>query len=191
VAATLGLSLVDRSRSGAHTADVLSEQLQGIPSNASVVTVTVGGNDLGYSGGLVRAGLIHRGLASTDAGPVATALVEIVERAHVAAPARVVLVDHLTVIGPDRKGLVLTGHQRDHFALVVSALETAFASAAETTGALLVRASAASRDHAVGSADPWVTPWSTLGLLRGRVPYHPNLAGMTAVAGLVVEALRA
>jgi hypothetical protein len=190
VASALGLSLVDRTSSGALTADVLSSQISAVDADASVVTITVGGNDLGYVGAMMKAGLIHRGSASTDGAPVARALATIVERCRQVSPsARIVLVDYLTLIGPSHKGLVLSTRQRAHFSDVASVLEDAFASAAEASGPLLVRASAASRDHAVGSGDPWVTPWSTLGLLKGRIPYHPNLAGMTAVAGLVLEAL--
>jgi hypothetical protein len=54
-----------------------------------------------------------------------------------------------------------------------------------------VTASAASRDHAVGAAEPWVTGWVFGDLLAGGVgPYHPNAARMRAVAELVVQQLR-
>ena len=57
------------------------------------------------------------------------------------------------------------------------------------SGATLVTAAAASRDHHAWSAQPWTVgagiPWP------GRpVPMHPNAAGMRAVADLIVDAVR-
>jgi hypothetical protein len=44
--------------------------------------------------------------------------------------------------------------------------------------------------HAVGTAEPWVTGWVFGDLLAGDVaPYHPNAAGMRAVADLLVAQL--
>lgn len=73
------------------------------------------------------------------------------------------------------------------------ALDAAFAAAAAQSGATLVRASRASLGHGLGSAQPWVTGFAFRPPLRrgrGVAPYHPNLAGMTAVAGLVLDALQ-
>ncbi|MEW9555287.1 GDSL-type esterase/lipase family protein [Nonomuraea sp. NPDC050783] len=63
VADALGLRLTDVTRSGATTADVL-EGRRGVPpqvgavtAGTALVTITVGGNDLGYIGGLIKAGL--------------------------------------------------------------------------------------------------------------------------------------
>jgi hypothetical protein len=70
--------------------------------------------------------------------------------------------------------------------MMADGLAKAFATAAEKTGADLIAASAASLDHAVGSATPWTTGYR---LGRGA-PYHPNEAGMTAVADLIVAKLR-
>ncbi|MGW5195651.1 hypothetical protein ACWEOO_40785, partial [Kribbella sp. NPDC004138] len=59
------------------------------------------------------------------------------------------------------------------------------------TGVDLVAASAASRDHAIGSTEPWTTSFTMLPpTLGGFVPYHPNAAGMQAVAELILATLR-
>jgi lysophospholipase L1-like esterase len=50
-----------------------------------------------------------------------------------------------------------------------------------------VAASAASAGHHAWSAVPWTRRFHLS--LRGGAPYHPNAAGMAAVAGLVIEAL--
>ena len=73
--------------------------------------------------------------------------------------------------------------------MMADGLAGAFAAAAERSGVDLISASAASKDHAVGSPDPWTTGFS---LIPGRgAPYHPTEAGMAAVAELIVERLRA
>jgi len=69
-------------------------------------------------------------------------------------------------------------------------LAAATAEAAAGTGADLVEASTASREHHAGSAEPWVTGWEFGDVLAGGVvPYHPNAAGMRAVADLLVARL--
>jgi hypothetical protein len=50
-----------------------------------------------------------------------------------------------------------------------------------------VAASAASADHHAWSATPWTRGFHLS--LSGGAPYHPNPAGMAAVAGLVLAAL--
>ncbi|MET9312251.1 hypothetical protein ABZX12_10515, partial [Kribbella sp. NPDC003505] len=76
-------------------------------------------------------------------------------------------------------------------ALWAGAGGAAFAKAAAATGVDLVAASAASRDHAIGSPEPWTTAFTMLPpTLGGFVPYHPNAAGMQAVAELILATLR-
>ena len=60
--------------------------------------------------------------------------------------------------------------------------------AASTAGWTYIAASAASADHHAWSAEPWTRRFHLS--LRGGAPYHPNAAGMAAVAGLVITALR-
>ncbi|MGY1747693.1 hypothetical protein [Modestobacter sp. SYSU DS0511] len=101
------------------------------------------------------------------------------------------LVDYLTVV-PDRStpAFPMSEEHRRLCADVGRRLEAATAAAAHNAGAELVAASAASREHAVGSAEPWVTGWVFGDLLGGgAAPYHPNAAGMRAVADLVIDQL--
>jgi hypothetical protein len=62
------------------------------------------------------------------------------------------------------------------------------AAVAKDTGSTLVRVSSLSRGHDACAADPWVTGFPQPG---GAffVPYHPNLAGMTAVASAIDRTL--
>jgi hypothetical protein len=128
---------------------------------------------------------------------VTDSLVSVVEAVRERAPrSRVVLVDYLALVGPGtrpRLDVPLNEEQLPSVAMMAEGLAAAFAKAAATSGADLVAASAASRDHAIGSPEPWTTGFTLRppGLLRGCVPYHPNAAGMRAVADLVLGTLRA
>ena len=67
-------------------------------------------------------------------------------------------------------------------------LAEGFAAAARTSGAELVRVCEPSRTHAVGSDNPWVggfRPRSTM------IQFHPNAAGMEAVADEIIRTLGA
>ena len=57
IAANTGLSLTLAACSGATTNDVLDSQLAALPDPADFVTVSVGGNDLGFSSVLTACGL--------------------------------------------------------------------------------------------------------------------------------------
>lgn len=58
---------------------------------------------------------------------------------------------------------------------------------AEAAGWEYVAASAASADHHAWSEVPWTRHFHLS--LKGGAPYHPNPAGMAAVAGLVLATL--
>jgi lysophospholipase L1-like esterase len=215
LAARLGAALTDLTVSGATTGTILDQpqrarpgrtfppQAQGIPADADLVTVTAGGNDLGYAAGMLRAAWagwlrsrpLTRPLGSAlgrAAPPPATeaavegaasGLVRVVETARARAPrARVVLVDYLTVLGPDTRtgpAVPLSADEITAFRRVADRLAQAFATAARRTGADLLQASALSADHALGSAEPWVTAFRPS---PRHVPFHPCAEGMRAVA---------
>ncbi|MCZ2815947.1 SGNH/GDSL hydrolase family protein [Modestobacter sp. VKM Ac-2984] len=187
-------------------------QVDAVGPDADLVTVTVGGNDVDYLLTLLRCSsradpagvpLPARAFFSTPVDPAAVhaalavlpdRLAQLVGEVRRRAPrARVVLVDYLTVV-PEQAtaGFPMSEEHRVLCADVGRRLEAATAAAAREVGAELVTASAASRDHAVGSREPWVTGWVFGDLLGGGVaPYHPNAAGMRAVADLLVEQLTA
>jgi lysophospholipase L1-like esterase len=192
---------------------VFAPQIESVDAEADLVMITVGGNDLGYLAGVLRTALlgwlgrwpltrsIAGGLRSRSVlRPVAPeqmdaatdGLERIVNDVRERAPwARVILVDYLplftgaTTTGP---GVPLTAAEIGHFRGVAAALSAAYAEASRRTGADLVPASAYDQGHGAGSPVPWV------GGLRVRAlasSYHPTLAGMQAVADLVLEQLAA
>ena len=65
--------------------------------------------------------------------------------------------------------------------VIQSAIDQIFRDAAARTGVELVLASSLSAGHALGSADPWVQPFHPI-LLETGGSFHPNEAGMTAIA---------
>ena len=218
LAEQLGARLTDLTVSGATTTTILDQpqrtpflkrfppQADGISADADLITLTAGGNDLGYAGGMLRvafAGWLRRRPLLRPAGRVlgrnavpdsseadvqraADGLTRVVEVARTRAPqARVVLVDYLTVMGDDTRPGVSTPFELSEIAAfrdLAARLADAFAGASQRTGADLVQASVLSVDHALGSAEPWVTGFRPS---MKPTPFHPNAAGMRAVAEAV------
>jgi lysophospholipase L1-like esterase len=223
LAARLGAELVDLTVSGATTANVLDTpqgvgdgterppQVDGVPEDAAVVTITAGGNDLHFIGAMASVAW-HRlepdspllpllgdafaaGIPAPTADDVerATAgLVRIVERARERAPrCRVLLVDYLTVL--DRASAdhtPFTADELDRLLDIQEAIGKVFRDAAARTGADLVLASELSAGHALGSADPWVQPFHR-DMARAAGSFHPDERGMTAIAEELERVLRA
>ncbi len=185
-------------------------QIDGLPATADLVTITSGGNDVRYIGSMLATawrrydpgarmtamlGPQYPGIPAADAETTEALtglLARVVAAVRRRAPrARIVLVDYLTVLGPGSRSSVVDFAPAElaAFRALQDALERAFRNAAARSGAELVAVSELSRDHAVGSAVPWVEdfvpdPRRTVG------SFHPTLAGMAAVAELLVTGLR-
>lgn len=210
VAAELRLDLVDVTYSGATTANILRDKRFGAPPQIDVldgseglVTVTIGGNDVGYVPLLTLACLPWpvqsvpvlgrrirnlRDRAARDAAldVVAKSLREVSYAIRRRSPrARVLFVDYLTVLPPaGHSASPLANADADLGRHVAITLERLTAAAAEATGCELVKAGEASRAHHAWSHEPWTTG-CRLPCPRRPAPMHPNAAGMRAVAELV------
>lgn len=208
LAARLGLDLIDATVAGSTTAELLAHQLPHLPADTDLVTITSGGNDLDYVGSVIqswysaiaqRQGWLDRWLAEHEgalardpaesikrAPQVRESLARVVQAVRDKAPgARIVLVDYLTLLGPDVGDAPLSDQRLALLRRLAEALAEATAGAARDSGSLLVRASAASHRHGVGSTEPWVVGEAEADM----VPFHPNRAGMSAVADLIAESL--
>ncbi|HEX7323244.1 MAG TPA: SGNH/GDSL hydrolase family protein [Mycobacterium sp.] len=208
VAAELNLELVDRTFSGATTAHALTERQRSAPpqidtldGSESLVTITIGGNDVGYVPMLMAAALprplaslIRRGLPGDQdraLAQVGESLRNVGNAVRERAPhARVLFVDYLTLLPPAGVSAApLPDVEADLCRHVAAGLEEQTAAAAAATGCGIVRAGQASRDHHPWSAQPWAVgpgwplPWRP-------APFHPNAAGMRAVADLVAAQYR-
>ena len=210
VAEKLGLDLVDVTYSGATTANILTDSQHGTPPQAEaldgsedLVTVTIGGNDVGYVPLLMAAGLprivrsvpllgaVVREMVDPTARDralvdVAESLKEVGRTLRQRSPrAKVLFVDYLTLLPPTGAAPPLSDVEVALGRRVADTLERLTGEAAAATGCEWVRVAEASREHHAWSADPWTTrpgfPFP------GRpAPLHPNAEGMRAVADLVV-----
>ena len=206
-----GLTLVDVSCSGAMTANVLRRwaglppQIDALTPDTRLVTVTIGGNDLGYVASLYTASCVGAGdgprpkfcgAGLAKAEPVTaptpqawvkveTALEQIAQGVREKSPnARLVFVDYLTVL-PDRKLCAQTPLSEPEAAILrqtAQRLAQITAAVAARTGAQVLKASDLSRGHDACAKAPWVTGFVPPPGQTAFVAYHPNLAGMTAVA---------
>jgi lysophospholipase L1-like esterase len=214
VARALGLELHDVSYSGATTSDILqpspigaAAQLDAVTPDTRLVTITVGGNDVGYLGRLtlaslpwplrvlpsIKASITRSGDPTVvDEGFAALGenLEQIGRRIRDGAPdSRVLFVDYLTILPPDDVGR--DGPPPADIAAwgrtIAARLSATTKTAAEAADCEFVAAGAASIDHHAWSAVPWTRRFGVS--LRGWAPFHPNAAGMEAVAELVLAAV--
>jgi lysophospholipase L1-like esterase len=214
VAEQLGLDLNDLTYSGATTAHVLCDRQNGAPpqiaaldGSETLVTVTIGGNDVGYIPLLMAASLPRilrhlpllgdrirelrdRDLRDRALAEVFDSLRAVGSALRERAPhARILFVDYLTVLPPAGESAPpLSDTDADLGRHVAATLERRTAEAAAATGCDVVQAGAASRDHHAGSGQAWTVKSTGSGVpLPCRpAPLHPNAAGMRAVAELIV-----
>ena len=212
-----GRNFVDVTFSGATTANVLVDrqraappQIAALDGTETLVTVTIGGNDVGYvpllmAAALPRAArrlpllgsriseLLDRDARDRALADVFDSLCAVGSALRQRSPAaRIFFVDYLTMLPPaGRPAPPLSGADAEVGRHIAETLERLTADAAAATGCEVVRAGVASREHHAWSAAPWTTTPARYGVpLPGRpAPLHPNAAGMRAVAELVLDQL--
>jgi lysophospholipase L1-like esterase len=218
VAAGLGLALTDVSFSGATIAGLLRGEV--LPSGVSMppqvdaltpatrlVTITGGGNDVGYIGRLMQGSLpaplswlpavrsARREFdtpAQTDARfteldhALRALIVEIRRRSP---RATIVLAEYLSLLPADAQTPVgrLPRELADWARGTAARLAALTRSVGEELGCLVVPVAAASASHHAWSTEPW-TRRLQFSRTQGA-PFHPTPAGMSAVAELVISAL--
>jgi lysophospholipase L1-like esterase len=213
VAGRLGLALADVTFSGATTAHILGPddrgtpaQLDAVTAETRLVTITAGGNDVGYLPGLTlssfpafAAGLpfVRRGLAAATDAAAADAkfatlesnAARIIAEIRSRAPGcRVLFVDYLTILPPEGVDTSPLPAATAAWGRALAArLSETIARVAAGEGAEVVLASEASAVHHAWAPEPWTRRFHLS--LRGGAPYHPDLAGMAAVADLVTAQL--
>jgi len=214
VARDLGLDLYDVTYSGATTGDILRPSARGQPAQLDavtratrLVTLTAGGNDVGYLPRLTLASLpwplrvLPRARAQVAGfgDPAATderfaslrRNLQAIARgvADRAPDCRILFVDYLTILPPAGAGPATPPPAAiaDWGRVIAARLAATTQEAAAGGGAGYVAASAASAGHHAWSAVPWTRRFHLS--LRGGAPYHPNADGMAAVARLVLAAL--
>jgi len=205
LAARRKLALTDVSCSGATTDAILEPwghqpaQIEAVLPETTLVTVTIGGNDLGYMTGLMAAAC--QTLASNRADPVAldrcgpiphpddadyvrleAAMTRIAVEVKARAPsARLVFVNYLTVL-PQAGSCALAPlapEAAKNSRTLARKLLALTAKVAKAQGAEVFSAASLSRTHSVCARHPWMNGYPAP---AGGAAFHPNLAGMTAVA---------
>ncbi|WP_051083515.1 SGNH/GDSL hydrolase family protein [Arthrobacter sp. 135MFCol5.1] len=218
LAEKLGCRLTDLSVSGATTDTILTRsqrvglaklqpQIRGLPHDSDLVTVTAGGNDVGYIGSMYAATLtgwlskqpVISRLWSPQTSPKpemlidrATAgLVRVAEEIHRRAPmARVVFVDYFTIIGHETTPGPSTPFDSEAISMlgrIGEQVAQMFQNAADRSGSELVKLSQFSEDHALGSSEPWVNGFRPKP--GNGISFHPNREGMQAAARLIEDHL--
>ena len=159
-------------------------QLDVSPPDVDIVTLTAGGNDLGYSKGMIidafraslrespvlgralwATGLIDKNAHAGDVtfDQVKQRFLEIFDRVHAAAPkAKIYLVQYLDVFGPDTDvqfDQPLNKERSDYYRSIAHSLASIHrdAAALRKDFVQVVEMSEISKGHALGSEEPWVT----------------------------------
>lgn len=206
LARRLDLALTDVSCSGATTAHLtgprgaIPPQLHALTPDTRLVTITIGGNDLGYIGGLVAAscaGLMKEtGVEAECAPPIAPphdatyaklaeSMDAVAKEVRRRAPdAQLVFVDYLAVL-PEAGSCAATPLDEinaDGARYTARRLAEITRTVAGQNNANIITASEFSKGHDACSTDPWMYGYPRPGAPVAGVQYHPNTAGMTAVA---------
>ena len=215
LAKRLDAKLTDLTVSGATLLNVLDTpqgmlksfrpQVDGVTSDADIVTITAGGNDMGYIGGMMRDsfGLVGTLLVGSANAASLAGEDEVVERfekvidvvREKAPRARIILVEYLTLLGRDIKpgvNVPLDVQQVEKYREMAKTLNRIYARAAEgKQGVEVIPIAETSEDHGVGSEEPWVSGHGWGLFYGGEMPWHPNEKGMKAVAETLYERLKA
>lgn len=206
LAARRGLALTDATCSGATSAAVLEPwkdvpaQIDAVDADTRLVTLTIGGNDVSYIGTLMALSCQMTGQSvppcwsvtwpeEADFVRMEDGLRRIADQVRARAPsALLVFVDYATVL-PATGACAATPLPADAVTrsrAIADRLAATTARVATEKEAMLIRAGALSRDHGACADDPWMVGYPAG---PGGAPYHPNLAGMSAVATALDAAL--
>lgn len=206
LAQRLSLNLVDASCSGATTAHLLGAwndlpaQLDALTADTRLVTVTIGGNDVNFVRNLYIAGCDPvtsqrqcPALAqptNSDWAKLEANLREVAGQVRSRAPnARLVFVDYVTLVPAVQTCAAVPFSQANAVVMRQTGEKLAriTAKVARETHANLLAAGALSRRHTPCDPEPWSMGAPGSG---GGAPWHPNAAGMHAIADALALKLR-
>lgn len=215
VAQRTGARLIDETFSGATIAQLWhggpggrAAQTAAVTPDTALVTITGGGNDVGFLPGVTLASLPRLPGALLGARRKAAAFTDTVQTDQrftalrsiltglltdlrtIAPEARILLVGYLTLLPP--RGIdtgALPASVAEWGRGIAERLRGVMQDTTDATGTEFVDVGAASVEHHAWSAAPWTGRFHYT--LRGGAAYHPNLTGMQAVAAMVEERLRA
>lgn len=212
VAADLGLELVDATCPGATTANIVAEaqdigladplppQIDSVASDAALITITVGGNDIAYTTtaaachaqgddcvGAVDEAAVREELEQLP-GRLASMYSTVRERAP---DARIVLVTYPKLIPPEGVACEALGLGEGGVGLVGGLgedLQQAFLDSIESADVTLVDVYAATdgQGPCAGPDQAWISDADAV----DTAPYHPTAVGHRAMADLILAAVQ-
>jgi lysophospholipase L1-like esterase len=180
--------------SGAATNEVISLQVPAIPSTTRVVTVTVGGNDVGFANVMQNcfvvvssscATSIASGSAIAASAGFATSIRNVVAAVKAKAPnAKVIVTGYPKLFHLNSSGVNSKYTWADEVNAETVKLNDVIELNAVAAGAVFVDAEGPFAGHGIGSSTSWINDWN---LFRYVDSFHPNATGYVAYA----NALRA
>jgi lysophospholipase L1-like esterase len=204
------LSLVDMTCSGSTTPHILEggqvflgPQIEAVGPNARLVTITSGGNDVGYIGDMAlsggSAGVLGKlfwkepkPIAERDFAAVTDNLRKIAEQIRKRAPRAIVVMVSYPAVLPVHgtcSSLGLDEALTDTSRKVAARLLEATRAAAEQSGSIFVDMTIdmtdASARHDACASVPWVNGSAP----KSGTAFHPNRAGAEATAAAVLKAI--
>jgi lysophospholipase L1-like esterase len=178
--------------SGASTVETVA-QVATIATTAKVVTVTVGGNDVGFSDVMRNCFVLQSSScqSSIDAGAAIAASQEFRDdvaaviaaiRARTEPDAKVVVAGYPLLFHENSSGVNPKYAWGDEVNDETVVLNGVIRSVAEANGAVFVDVMDDFAGHGISSASPWINDWSWFDTIRG---FHPNATGYVAYANAI------
>ena len=206
-----GSRLLDLTVSGATLLNVLKDeqdagketfppQITRVPSDADLILLTCGGNDLSYIGGMFHDAapwILRKLLFPPLPSPVSEAelhsrFLDTVDALHAKAPkARIILCEYPQLLGPPEvtvpgRDVNMTREQIDKHRAKCVTLQRTYAKVAAERSTFCERIPVHTRSegHELGTEQPWTYGFN-LGLLYRMCAFHPNYDGMQAIAEIL------
>jgi lysophospholipase L1-like esterase len=180
----------DAACSGSTTADVIAQQVPTIPATTRLVTLTVGGDDVGF-GNIVFLCFIAQdpqlcqqavdaGQALITSGELTARIAETIAAVHAQAPgARVVVTGYPLLFAlPSKYGAAAVLIDQ-----AIPALNAAIQAGAVAAGATYVDVIGAFAGHGIGASVPWLLDFTPA--TPNPDAFHPNASGYKAYTNAV------
>jgi lysophospholipase L1-like esterase len=180
-----GTSLTFVACSGAKASDLLATQIQAVTSTTTLVTMTIGGNDIGFSNLIYQCTLsdCSAALDSTRAN-LETTLGAALDQVYTTVKSRAAPDAKIVVLGYPHvfsgagclSALGVTPTEQAKANALADAVDYVIAAHAAADGVTYRSAIGAFTGHAVCSSSPWL---NGLNLLSTTESYHPNRTGQS------------
>jgi lysophospholipase L1-like esterase len=181
-----GTSLSFLACSGAKTSDLLATQIQAVTSSSTLVTMTIGGNDIGFANLIYQCtvGNCSAALDSTLAN-LDTTLGPRLDQVYATVKSRAAFGATIIALGYPREfsgvscfgTLGISSTERAKANALADALDQVIATHAAADGVTYKSAIGAFTGHAVCSSSAWL---NGLNLFNTTESYHPNRSGQSS-----------